>query len=75
MVWNSKQEYVFPCLAIFALSIPAENHTKNTVFGEIDFISKDMLLRVLGLSSEELKIEFDAKPTDLMPETFEGREI
>jgi hypothetical protein len=75
VVWNSEQEYTFPCLAIFMLTIPQENRSEDTVNGEIDFVSKNMLLRILGLSSEEIKLEFDSKATEILPETFESREV
>ena len=68
------ESWDYPCLVLttvtMAMAPQGERYVAHT------HIPKDRLLKVLGLSTQEIKMKFDAlDATTVTPETFETREV
>lgn len=66
-----KSDWTYPCLVISAINLrdPKRNEMVHTHIKQIS------LLKVLGLTQEEIKFEFGQMSTEQTPEVVENREV
>lgn len=68
-----EQETVYPALVVslvsFLPNVPKVRYIAHTA------ITKNRLLKVLGLTTEDIKIEFNMKSVLALPELVEDREV
>lgn len=75
--YGVRPEWTWPALivTIVEFSRDTENPRNTLCSYAHTSLSQKRLLKVLGLSQAEIKMEFNALPVELTPESFENREV
>lgn len=76
---HSRLEIDSPTLPAIVITVVDYSSAKNPYDGKVEFghcfITRDKLLKVLGMSQDEFKLEFNKLTPDQTPEGFETREV
>jgi hypothetical protein len=72
--WGEKDYWLWPALIITLVETHKEPPGQVIEYNHTS-ISQKRLLKVLGLTQDELKIEFDMKSAEQIPEMLDTREV